>query len=155
MTGAKFGVNSRDRRKPAQGTIWMLEPAHGTLMVAEVLNRQGNNASQPVKTIGFKTGEAPAALSSLQASRREIKGTCQLFQSQVAGPHHRFDHGRRETFSNGLAKIMIGGQRAAQSMFTAQFLNYGMQFVYHLSFIVATNGVHVKSVFPFPAYALT
>lgn len=56
LTGPELGVDCRDWRQPTQSTIWTLEPAHDALMVTEAVMSQRDNASQPVKSIRFKTG---------------------------------------------------------------------------------------------------
>lgn len=45
---------------------------------------------------------------------------------------------------NRLSHIVLGGQRPPERLLPAQFFNYGLEFIRHLSLMIATNGTGVK-----------
>src|ERR1035438_10649897 len=75
LARSQLGVNCSDGCEAAEGTVGMLEPAHGTLVVTKIFIRNRDNASQSVKPVGFITCQPSSATATLQAPRREVEGT--------------------------------------------------------------------------------
>src|SRR6202158_3237402 len=73
-------VNRSHGCEAAEGTVGMLEPAHGTLVVTKIFISNRYNASQSVKPVGFITCQPSTATATLQASRRKIKCAGEFFQ---------------------------------------------------------------------------
>src|SRR5271169_6631731 len=80
LARSQLCVNGSDGCETAEGTVGMLEPAHGTLVVTKIFISNRYNASQSVKPVGFITCQPSAATTTLQASRRKIKGAGEFFQ---------------------------------------------------------------------------
>src|SRR6266567_5542764 len=80
---AQFGINGGHRGDAAEGTIRVLQPAHGANMVAEVLVGQGYDAGQAIQTIGFVTRQPSATTAALKAARREIERSSKFFKRQA------------------------------------------------------------------------
>ena len=69
LAGSQLSVDCSHGCETAEGTIGMLEPAHGTLVVAEIFISNRYNSSQSVKPVGFVTCQ-----SSLRRRRCKLRG---------------------------------------------------------------------------------
>ena len=131
LARSQFCVHCSDRCEAAEGTVGMLEPAHGTLVVTKIFISNRYDASQSVKPVGFITGQPSTATTALQASRRKVECAGEFFQSQTRGAHQLLHYRRRKPVPDRLAHITITRKSATQGLLASQFLHHGSQFVYH------------------------
>ena len=131
LASAKLRVDGRNRCDSAERTIGTLKPAQGALSITEILIGKGNNASEPVKPIGFVARQPSATASTLQTSRGEIERAGELLEGQSGGTHQFLDHGRAKPLADGFTQIAIAGQVTSQGALTPEFVNDGSQLIYH------------------------
>src|ERR1019366_8741651 len=127
LARSQLCVDGGDGCEAAEGTVGMLEPAHGTLVVTKTFIRNRYNASQSVKPVGLITGQFSAATTALQASRRKVKCAGELFQSQPRGAHHLLHDRRRKTVADRLAHIMMARKSVTKGPLPPEFLNHCSQ----------------------------
>src|SRR5271157_3751847 len=116
LARSQLRVNGSDGCEAAQGTVGMLEPAHGTLVITKVFIRNRYNASQSVKPVGFITGQPSTATTALQASRRKVNCAGEFLESQTRGSHQLLHYRRRKTVPDRLAHITIARKSATQGL---------------------------------------
>src|ERR1700690_667615 len=113
---SQFCVNCSNGCKATEGTVGMLEPAEGALVVAKILISNRYNTSQSVKSVGFITCQPSTPTTALQASRRKVKCAGEFFQSQARGSHQFLHHRRREALPDRLAHIPIARKSTTKGL---------------------------------------
>src|ERR1039458_8652629 len=114
LARSQLCVNGSDGREAAEGTVGMLEPAHGTLVATKIFISNRYNASQSVKPVGFITCQPSTATAALQASSRKVKCAGEFFQSQTGGSHQLLHDRRRKALPDRLTHVTIARKSATK-----------------------------------------
>jgi hypothetical protein len=78
-------------------------------VVPQIFVGQSHDTSQPIKPVRLMAREFAAATAALQASGRKVECGSQLLKGQTGSSHEFLYDNRRESFSNGVAQVPVGG----------------------------------------------